>query len=48
MKKVIAEHRAILKERVNSLQWSKELPQGYTISKDGTVHKNDFKSLTWN
>lgn len=47
LKDVIAEHRTILKERVSDLKWSNELPKGYTISNDGLIRKDDFRSLKW-
>lgn len=47
MKKIVVEHRAILKERVFNLEWTNKLPEGYTVSKDGFIHKNGFKPLEW-
>ncbi len=47
-RKIIAEHRAILNERVPNMKWSNETPKGYTITVDGLIHKDDFESLLWN
>lgn len=42
---VIVRHRAILMKRVGGLKWSDGCPEGYTILDDGSIRKNDFKSI---
>lgn len=41
-KKVVAEHRKLLLEQVSGLKWPGGSPLGYTISKDGSVRKDNY------
>ncbi|MDH5603233.1 MAG: sulfatase-like hydrolase/transferase, partial [Cyclobacteriaceae bacterium] len=45
-KKIIKAHRKILSQMIPTLTWKEETPDGYTIDKDGNVHKTDYISFT--
>lgn len=47
MKKTVGNLRLILGNRVTNLNYSNDIPVGYTISDDGTIHKDGFKPLEW-
>jgi arylsulfatase A-like enzyme len=41
-KPIIEEHRNHLLKLLPDLKWQNSLPEGYTIDKDGNVHKTDY------
>ena len=43
-RKIIEEHRKVLREMLPQLIWSEEKPEGYSVDGEGHVHKDHFES----